>query len=145
MAILYHLSHVVYLENPTVTIENVKLSIKGLVGIEISNSSVKLRNVSFVVDEGIGIIFLTDENDKSYLNVRNISIKDVDYKKVEAKKALMSFESNEIFVSQSTIFIGRELSINRVRKGIILNNKLSYIYNSKFIENKLSIMILSGF
>ncbi|HCF38779.1 MAG TPA: copper ABC transporter substrate-binding protein [Thermosipho africanus] len=135
---------VIYLESATVTLENIKISASNVVGIGILNSSVYLKNVTIELNNGIGLVSVSDEKNESYMKLEMVKILDKKYRKVSGKNVSLTFSSVGILGSYNTTIIANNIDISGMKKAFVLENKESYIFNSNFSENEISLMILSG-
>lgn len=135
---------VIYLESATVTLENIKISASNVVGIGILNSSVYLKNVTIELNNGIGLVSVSNEKGESYVKLEMVKILDKKYRKVSGKNVSLTFSSVGILGSYNTTIIANNIDISGMKKAFVLENKESYIFNSNFSENEISLMILSG-
>ncbi|QTA37234.1 copper ABC transporter substrate-binding protein [Thermosipho ferrireducens] len=135
---------IIYLEDATVTLENVKINASNVVGIGILNSSVYLKNVTIVLSNGIGIVSVSDEKNESYVKLEMVEIMAKKYKKVSGRNVSLIFNGVGVLGSYNTTIVANNVEILGMKKGFILENTESYIFNSSFSENELCLIILSG-
>ncbi|ABR30969.1 hypothetical protein SU69_05690 [Thermosipho melanesiensis] len=135
---------VIYLESATVTLENIKISALNVVGIGILNSSVYLKNATIELNNGIGLVSVSDEKNESYVKLEMVKILDKKYRKVSGKNASLTFSSVGILGSYNTTIVANNVDISGMKKAFVLENKESYIFNSNFSENEICLMIFSG-